>query len=181
MSGASYVTKQAPVALGDAANQPDVFSINIADYNSSSTLYNVNSLSELKTPGVFGKQPIKIMPVKAAQSEFKFNRRYLLVPLLAFTVVAIVAIICGTVFGIMSQSNLSKISDVAVKASADTNTLPPVPAATFNATKTIKENNSGTNCKFKILKFIIFETFFCLFYLFKQKLKLVVCRRSSQI
>ncbi len=69
MSGASYVTKQAPVALGDAANQPDVFSINIADYNSSSTLYNVNSLSELKTPGVFGKQPVKIMPVKAGQSE----------------------------------------------------------------------------------------------------------------
>ena len=146
MSGASYVTKQTPVALGDAPNQPDVFSINIADYNSSSTLYNVNSLSDLKANSVFGKQPVvRIVPAKAAHSEFKFNRRYLLVPLLAFTVVAIVAIICGTVFGIMSQSNLSKISDVAVKASAETNSPPS--SISLNATKTIKENNAAANCE----------------------------------
>jgi hypothetical protein len=98
----------------------DIFSINIHDYNSSSTLYNVNSLSNLKNVASVNSatpvQTIKTGKNNSVQNQkggFNFNRNFLIIPLIAFSVVAIVAIICGTVFGIISQNNLKQISQLA--------------------------------------------------------------------
>lgn len=77
----------------------DIYSINLNDYNSSSHLYPIQQTSRTSN------QPLPPITkiTQPPRNGFKFNVNFLIIPLVAFTVVAVAAIACGIVFGILYQ------------------------------------------------------------------------------
>ncbi len=82
--------------------QSKVFSIDVNDFNSSSHLYPINNNNKYPSSSSLPAPTIGL-PRTKIKSGFKFNRCFLIVPLIAFLLVAIAATVFGVIFGVMYQ------------------------------------------------------------------------------
>jgi hypothetical protein len=82
-------------------NSKNLFHVNIADSS------NVNTTQI----GTNNRQQQPLPPIKSIKQPrprgFKFNRTFLILPLLAFLVVAIIAAVFGVIFGVLYQPDYS--------------------------------------------------------------------------
>jgi hypothetical protein len=136
--------------------QRDVFSIDVNDFNSSSTLYPITNSNKHPSSASLPTPPVGLPRTKIT-SGFKFNRCFIFIPLIAFLLVAIAATVCGVIFGIMYQpvgtseliksSNATEISNIP--SSTQKITAATTPATILNSTSTTtKETASSRLGKF---------------------------------
>lgn len=107
----------------------DIYSININDYNSSSHLYPISTPNASNRP----LPPIRIQKVnQPPKNGFKFNHSFLIIPIVAFIVIAIAAITCGVIFGILYQpekadKNTFSINDIPKNSDESSSTTANTP------------------------------------------------------
>lgn len=123
---------------------PNLNNNNINNDNNVKNQYNNNQNNVIRNSSAsivpHGGPPVTVYQKKGSsnvvKNGFKFNRMFLIIPIVAFIIVAIIAVACGIVFGVIYRPNY-KYSEIPKSEDNTTKALVASPITTLQTTTTL--------------------------------------------